>query len=45
MKFWEFRRELSLPIVTEAYQRALRRSEKESMEFLETAYNAILNKK
>lgn len=35
----------SLKIVTEAYQTALRRSDKESMEFLETAYRAILNKK
>lgn len=35
----------SLPLVTEAYQNAVRRSNKESLEFLETAYNAILNKK
>lgn len=35
----------SLPIVTEAYQRAIKRCEKESIEFLETAYKAILEKK
>lgn len=34
----------SLKLVTEAYQTALRRSDKESVEFLETAYRAILNK-
>ncbi|MEK2644699.1 hypothetical protein [Bdellovibrio sp. BCCA] len=34
----------SLKIVTEAYQAAIRRSDKESLEFLETAYKAILNK-
>lgn len=34
----------SLKLVTEAYQAAIRRSDKESMEFLETAYKAILNK-
>ncbi|WII73626.1 hypothetical protein QJS83_07035 [Bdellovibrio sp. 22V] len=33
----------SIKLVTEAYQTALRRSDKESVEFLETAYNAILN--
>ena len=35
----------SMKIVTDAYQTALRKSDKESMEFLETAYNAILRKK
>ncbi|MNL73123.1 hypothetical protein D3C87_1985380 [compost metagenome] len=35
----------SMKIVTDAYQTALRKSDKESMEFLETAYNAILHKK
>lgn len=35
----------SIKLVTEAYQKALRRCDKESVEFLETAYNAILNKK
>lgn len=35
----------SLRIVTEAYQVAVQRSAKESMEFLETAYSAILNAK
>lgn len=34
----------SLPMVTEAYQVALRRADKESVEFLETAYSSILNK-
>lgn len=34
----------SLKIVTEAYQNAIRRSDKGSQEFLETAYKAILNK-
>ncbi len=33
----------SLKTVTDAYQIALRRSDKESVEFLETAYKAILN--
>lgn len=35
----------SIKLVTEAYQAAIRRSDKESVEFLETAYRAILNKK
>jgi hypothetical protein len=35
----------SLPLVTEAYQRALQRCDKESVEFLETAYQTILAKK
>ncbi len=35
----------SLPIVTEAYQKALHRNDKGSSEFLETAYRAILAKK
>ncbi|HWU42956.1 MAG TPA: hypothetical protein VN132_05940 [Bdellovibrio sp.] len=34
----------SIPTVTEAYQTALRRCDKTSVEFLETAYKAILNK-
>ncbi|MFM6928999.1 MAG: hypothetical protein ACKOX6_11080 [Bdellovibrio sp.] len=34
----------SIKTVTEAYQTALRRSDKSSMEFLETAYMAIINK-
>ncbi|KYG64568.1 hypothetical protein AZI85_03930 [Bdellovibrio bacteriovorus] len=34
----------SIKLVTEAYQVALRRCDKESMEFIETAYRAILNK-
>lgn len=34
----------SIKTVTEAYQAAIRRCEKESIEFFETAYNAILNK-
>ncbi|MEN0058593.1 MAG: hypothetical protein AAGB31_07145 [Bdellovibrio sp.] len=34
----------SLMSVTEAYQTALRRCDASSMEFLETAYKAILNK-
>ena len=34
----------SLPIVTEAYQNALKKCDKESMEFLETAYHSILRK-
>lgn len=35
----------NIRIVTEAYQVAIRRCEKESVDFLETAYKAILNKK
>ncbi|AHI05295.1 hypothetical protein BDW_03935 [Bdellovibrio bacteriovorus W] len=35
----------SLRMVTEAYQLAIQRSAKESLEFLETAYSAILNAK
>ena len=35
----------SIKIVTDAYQTALRKSDKESLEFLETAYRAILHKK
>ncbi|WP_374078715.1 hypothetical protein [Bdellovibrio bacteriovorus] len=35
----------SIKLVTEAYQAAIRRSDKDSVEFLETAYHAILNKK
>lgn len=35
----------SIRTVTEAYQVALRRCDKESVEFLETAYQAVLNKK
>ncbi len=35
----------NIRIVTEAYQTAVRRCEKESVEFLETAYKAILNRK
>lgn len=35
----------SMKIVTEAYQTAVRKSDKHSIEFLETAYNAILHKK
>lgn len=35
----------SLRVVTEAYQVAIQRSAKESLEFLETAYSAILNAK
>jgi hypothetical protein len=35
----------SMKIVTDAYQTALRNSDKESIEFLETAYKAILHKK
>ncbi len=34
----------SIKIVTEAYQAAIRRCDRESLEFLETAYKAILNK-
>jgi hypothetical protein len=34
----------SIKTVTEAYQTAVRRADKESIEFLETAYKAILNK-
>lgn len=34
----------SIRIVTEAYQAAVLRSDKESIDFLETAYRAILNK-
>ncbi|QDK37054.1 hypothetical protein [Bdellovibrio sp. NC01] len=34
----------SIKTVTDAYQVALRRCDKESVEFLETAYKAILNK-
>lgn len=34
----------SIKLVTEAYQVALRRADKESVDFLETAYRAILNK-
>ncbi len=34
----------SIKLVTEAYQTAVRRSDKHSIEFLETAYKAILNK-
>lgn len=35
----------SIKLVTEAYQAAIRRSDNASVEFLETAYKAILNKK
>lgn len=35
----------NIRLVTEAYQTAIRRCEKESVEFLETAYKAILNRK
>lgn len=35
----------SIKLVTDAYQKALHRCDKESVEFLETAYNAILHKK
>lgn len=35
----------NLKLVTEAYQKAIRNSERDSMEFLETAYLAILNRK
>lgn len=35
----------NLKLVTDAYQKAVRNSEKESLEFLETAYLAILNRK
>ncbi|WP_413558022.1 hypothetical protein [Bdellovibrio sp. HCB209] len=35
----------SIKTVTEAYQTQIRRCEKESIDFFETAYNAILNKK
>lgn len=35
----------SIKTVTEAYQSQIRRCEKESIEFFETAYNAILHKK
>ncbi|WP_413293111.1 J domain-containing protein [Bdellovibrio sp. HCB185ZH] len=35
----------SIKTVTEAYQTQIRRCDKASIEFLETAYNAILNKK
>lgn len=34
----------SLKTVTEAYNNALRRCDKESVEFLETAYRSIMNK-
>lgn len=34
----------SIKTVTEAYQTALRRSDKSSMEFLETAYRAIIHR-
>lgn len=34
----------SIKLVTEAYHVALRRCDKESVEFIETAYRAILNK-
>lgn len=34
----------SIKSVTDAYQAALRRCDKESVEFLETAYNSILHK-
>lgn len=34
----------SIRIVTEAYQTAIHRSSKDSVDFLETAYRAILNK-
>lgn len=34
----------SIKTVTEAYQTALRRSDKDSMEFLETAYKAIVDR-
>lgn len=34
----------SIKTVTDAYQTSLRRCDKESVEFLETAYKAILNK-
>jgi hypothetical protein len=35
----------SIKTVTEAYQTQIRRCDKGSIEFFETAYNAILNKK
>ena len=35
----------NIKLVTEAYQTAVRRSERDSLDFLETAYLAILNKK
>ncbi len=35
----------SIKTVTEAYQSQIRRCSKDSIEFFETAYNAILNKK
>ncbi len=34
----------SMKTVTEAYQSAIRKCEKDSIEFLETAYNSILHK-
>ncbi|KHD89413.1 MAG: hypothetical protein OM95_03325 [Bdellovibrio sp. ArHS] len=34
----------SIKLVTEAYQTALRRCDRESIEFIETAYKTILNK-